>query len=101
MTSYHKISILIFPMTVCLFLIFTGTKIVPASDITSQIEQEIQENPELLDRQKQREIAWGYNLGRGVPQDLPKAVAWMRKSAEQGYDAAQSDLGLLYEKAKG
>lgn len=34
--------------------------------------------------------------GFGVPQDYGKSARWFRRSAEQGYAAAQTDLGFQY-----
>jgi len=33
-----------------------------------------------------------------IPQDIPKAVEWCRKSAEQGYSQAQNDMGNYYRR---
>jgi uncharacterized protein len=38
--------------------------------------------------------------GQGVPQDDAQAVAWYRKAAEQGYAAAQVNLGVMYANGK-
>lgn len=37
-----------------------------------------------------------YMYGLGVPTDKPKAVRWLRKSAQEGDLAAQAILGMLY-----
>ena len=37
-----------------------------------------------------------YRAGHGVPQDDSKAIQWLQKSAEQGYDEAQLYLGMVY-----
>jgi TPR repeat protein len=42
-----------------------------------------------------------YSNGRGVPQDYKQAVEWYRKAAEQGYEPAQFNLGLMYENGRG
>jgi TPR repeat protein len=36
-----------------------------------------------------------YQLGLGVSPDLEEAVQWYRKSAEQGYGVASSNLGSI------
>ena len=36
-----------------------------------------------------------------MKQDLAQAVQWYRKSAEQGYAPAQSDLGVMYANGRG
>jgi len=42
-----------------------------------------------------------YNLGRGVRQDLAKAVKWWRKAAEQCNTEAQYLLNMMYGPGKG
>ena len=42
-----------------------------------------------------------YANGRGVPQDKAQAVKWYRKAAEQGYAAAQYNLGVMYYNGQG
>ncbi len=42
-----------------------------------------------------------YAIGQGVPQDYTQAVVWFRKAAEQGYAAAQYNLGRMYETGRG
>ena len=42
-----------------------------------------------------------YHWGQGVPQDYAEAAKWFRKEAEQGYAAAQFNLGLIYAKGWG
>jgi TPR repeat protein len=37
-----------------------------------------------------------YSQGQGVPQDDKEAVRWCRLAADQGYAAAQSNLGVMY-----
>ncbi len=37
----------------------------------------------------------------GVPQDDKQAVHWYTKSAEQGFAAAQYNLGMMYAEGKG
>ncbi|TLS78241.1 sel1 repeat family protein [Mariprofundus erugo] len=49
----------------------------------------------------QNNIGLLYELGLGVPKNLPEAAKWYRKSAEQGYAGAQYGLGRLYENAQG
>ena len=42
-----------------------------------------------------------YSRGDGVTQDYRFAVKWYKLSAEQGYDSAQSNLGLMYALGNG
>ena len=42
-----------------------------------------------------------YKWGNGVTQDYKQAFYWYQKSADQGYDFAQRNLGLMYEEGKG
>jgi TPR repeat protein len=39
-----------------------------------------------------------YRDGAGVTQSADQAVAWFRKSAEQGYTKAMLNLGAIYER---
>ena len=39
--------------------------------------------------------------GSGVPKDPVEAVKWCRKAAEQGYAAAQHNLGVMYYNGTG
>jgi S1-C subfamily serine protease len=48
-------------------------------------------NPEAQER-----VGSMYLWGEGVARDLAKAVAWLRKSADQGYASAQYWLGTTY-----
>ncbi len=40
-------------------------------------------------------LGQAYKLGRGVPVDLPVALEWFRKAAEQGHEKAADNYGLL------
>ncbi len=42
-----------------------------------------------------------YGKGLGVPQDFAEAVKWYHKAAEQGYAAAQYNLGIMYGNGQG
>src|SRR5215471_11681464 len=42
-----------------------------------------------------------YEGGKGVPQDYAEAVKWCRKAADQGYSAAQFNLGTAYANGQG
>ncbi len=42
-----------------------------------------------------------YGKGLGVPQDDKTAVKWHTLAAEQGYAAAQTNLGLMYDNGQG
>ena len=42
-----------------------------------------------------------YSRGRGVKKDFKEAVKWYRKAAEQGFAAAQYNLGLMYVNGRG
>lgn len=47
-----------------------------------------------------------YNLGvmfggKGIPEDPPRAVHWMRKAAEQGHKYALGSLAIMYQDGKG
>jgi TPR repeat protein len=49
----------------------------------------------------QNNVAVRYASGNGVPMDLPRALAWYRRSAEAGYMVAQSNLGGMLLKGVG
>jgi len=49
----------------------------------------------------QYNLAFLYQNGEGVKQNLLKMVKWYRKSAERGFPAAQNNLGLIYATGKG
>lgn len=42
-----------------------------------------------------------YVLGRGVPQDYAKAIAYLQKAADRNNPYAQNELGYLYFAGKG
>ena len=42
-----------------------------------------------------------YADGRGVPEDAREAVHWYRLAAEQGFAAAQFNLGVMYTRGRG
>jgi TPR repeat protein len=42
-----------------------------------------------------------YTYGRGVPQDNARAVAWLRKAAEQGNAEGEGRLGEMYVNGQG
>ena len=48
-------------------------------------------NPE-----KQYQLAWLYDWGLGVRQDMIEAIKWFVKSAYNQYAPAQTELGILY-----
>lgn len=53
------------------------------------------------DKQAQLEVGRMYEKGRGVDQDMKKAVAWLEKSAAQGQPTAKAELGILYFEGDG
>jgi hypothetical protein len=42
-----------------------------------------------------------YSEGKGVAQDYKQAVSWYRKSADQGFDFGQYNLGFMYSEGNG
>jgi TPR repeat protein len=42
-----------------------------------------------------------YDIGEGVPEDNEEAVRWFRPSADQGFAAAQYNLGVMYDIGEG
>jgi TPR repeat protein len=53
------------------------------------------------DARAQFNLGRRYAVGEGVVQDHAEAVKWYRKAAEQGYPAAQNDLGWMYQNGRG
>ncbi len=49
-------------------------------------------NPE-----KQYQLAWMYDWGLGVPQDMKKAIYWFVEAAFNQYAPAQTELGIMYQ----
>lgn len=47
------------------------------------------------DPQAQSNLGLRYQLGKGVPKDEAEAIAWIRKSADQGYKPAAELLPKL------
>lgn len=48
------------------------------------------------DKQKQYQLAWLYDWGHGVEQDMEKAIKCFVDSAYNGYAPAQTELGIMY-----
>ena len=53
------------------------------------------------DPEAQCHIGICYYEGKGIEQDVQKAVEWFRKAAEQGYADAQNRLGVRYDRGEG
>ena len=49
----------------------------------------------------QHDLGFMYFEGKGIRQDLEKAVYWFTKAAEQDNDSAQHNLGFMYSEGKG
>ncbi|MBP5344199.1 MAG: sel1 repeat family protein [Alphaproteobacteria bacterium] len=49
------------------------------------------------DRRAQQQLSKMYLVGRGVPQDYQKSLAWLTRAANQGYPKAQLELATLLE----
>lgn len=50
----------------------------------------------LGDPEKQYQLAWMYDWGLGVKQDIITAIQWFVKAAYNRYAPAQTELGLIY-----
>src|SRR5262245_41056432 len=47
-------------------------------------------------------VGFTYRTGAyGVPQNHAQAIKWLRRAAEQGHQAAQSNLGFAYRDGEG
>ncbi len=62
--------------------------------------KEIQSRAEAGDVEAQQNLALAYVL-EGETQDFEKAFIWVQKAAEQGYAAAQFNLGHMYYRGDG
>ena len=49
------------------------------------------------DPEKQYQLAWLYDKGHGVKQDMKEAIKWFVISAYNGYAPAQTELGIMYQ----
>lgn len=49
----------------------------------------------------QYNLGWKYRHGFDASQDDTQAVFWYRKAAEQGYNLAQTNLGVMYYNGQG
>ena len=70
------------------------------SEADRQAMAQLRANAEKGDAAAQCELGLAYR-GKGLPKDLPEAVKWLRKAAEQGNTLAQSNLGYLYAMGEG
>lgn len=48
------------------------------------------------DPEKQYQLAWLYDWGQGVEQDMKEAIKWFVEAAFNQYALAQTELGILY-----
>ena len=48
------------------------------------------------DAEKQYQLAWLYDWGKGTEQNTKKSIEWFVRSAYNGYASAQTELGILY-----
>jgi len=53
------------------------------------------------DAKAQSNLRAMYDNGQGVKQDYAKAIEYYQKAADQGYAAAQYNLGVMYDDTKG
>ena len=49
------------------------------------------------DPEAQYRLAWLYDWGIGVKQDMKEAIKWFVESAFNQYAPAQTELGILYQ----
>lgn len=47
------------------------------------------------------EIAWYYTEGKGVPQDIQRALSLLQEAASKGISRAKTRLGLIYQNGQG
>jgi hypothetical protein len=70
------------------------------ADSKSQIEL-IKRDAEMGFPAAQYLLGFAYRTGKGLPQDLAKALEWYTKSAQEGYLEAQQSLYSMYRKGIG
>ena len=49
------------------------------------------------DPEKQYQLAWMYDWGLGVQQDMKEAIKWFVEAAFNQYAPAQTELGIMYQ----
>ena len=74
----------------------TSITVFDTDDLTQIFRRATQGDPEA-----QCHIGICYYEGKGIEQDVQKAVEWYRKAAEQGYADAQNRLGVRYDRGEG
>jgi TPR repeat protein len=72
-----------------------------SADSTPQTVTTLEEQAANGDPHAQYKLGKAYIGGQGLLPDIPKAVFWLGKSAEQGNAEAQASLGALYELGTG
>ena len=55
----------------------------------------------MLNGDEEFDLGLTYRDGKGVTQDLKKALYWYEKAAEMGHARAQSNLGQMYGNGEG
>ena len=68
------------------------------ADIANDFFKRNKELAEQGDARAQGQLASSYALGNGTPQNIPKALEWAKKSADQGNDIGLYQLGYFYTK---
>lgn len=68
----------------------------PAITASTNTIKDIQKRAEQGDTKAQEKLGSMYLTGQGVALDFYQAAYWFRKSAEQGNDAGQFEIGLLH-----
>ncbi len=80
----------------CLFFLVQNIVLLPAQTLETLRESAAKGNLEAMN-----ELAFAYEKGNGVTQNLPESVKWYKKAAQSGYAPAQTHLGNGYLAGRG
>ena len=81
---------------------FTPDNLPEGLFVDDNSEDKTFDSKDITDPEEQNQTGEDYYYGQnGKEQDYTKAVRWYRKSADQGYQFAQYNLGFCYEKGLG
>ena len=69
--------------------------------ISQEDLEQLMRDAELGDADAQHNLAYCYEYGDGVVQDIDKAIYWYKKAAEQEFVPAQVSLGNIYYYGEG
>lgn len=94
----HLISVIIATFVVAVFSPASAmaTKSENEKSVEEQVGPALQTLAASGDADAQYRLSYLYAFGKNVPQNYTKALEWIQKSVDQGYEDAQFTFGLLY-----